>query len=145
MAVSDLEAELRSREALRYHTPLRHGGIVGLTDERLLVRTADEGTSVSFEDIGEVTIQEFDWFLAVLSVLLVGFGLLSFSRDVLFALVFTGLGVASLYWTYRKRGRVRLQVDGRAKPVAFSLDATDEFHDRLGRALDDYDLRDDAD
>lgn len=138
VAVSTLETELRPGEALRYHTPLRHGGRVGLTDERLLVRTADSATSVSFGDIDEVTIEEFDWFLGVLSLLLVGFGLLSVPRNLLFAVIFTALGVGSLYWTYRKRGRVRLHTHGRPKPLSFSLDATEEFHARLGQALDNY-------
>ncbi|NIS37148.1 MAG: hypothetical protein GWN07_39945, partial [Actinobacteria bacterium] len=67
-------------------------------------------TSVHLETIDEVTIQSFDYFLGLLSAVLVGFGLLSIERNLLGAAFFVAFGLASLYWTYRKRGQVQLHL-----------------------------------
>ncbi len=98
-------------------------------------------TSVHLETIDEVTIQSFDYFLGLLSAVLVGFGLLSIERNLLGAAFFVAFGLASLYWTYRKRGQVQLHLRERRKAVTFSLDGTDEFEAALGRALDAYEER----
>lgn len=142
--VADLEAAVESGEALRYQTALRQGGRVGLTDDRVLIVRPGETTSVHLETIREVTVQTFDWFLGLLSAVLVGFGLLSLDRSVIGGLLFVAFGLASLYWSYRKRGQVQLHLHERRKAVTFSLDATDEFHDALGAALDRYQKRLDA-
>jgi outer membrane protein assembly factor BamB len=134
-AVDDLGAHLESGEALRFHASIRGGGRVGVTDERVLVARPDEITSVHLGTIREVTIQAFDWFMGVLSVVLVGFGLLSFDRSVLGGLLFVAFGLGNLYWTYRKRGQVQLHLHNRRKAITFSLDADDEFQAALGDAV----------
>ncbi len=140
-SVAELEAAIEPGEALRYQTPIRHGGRVGLTDERVLVVRQDETTSVHLGTINEVTIQSFDWFVGLLSAVLVGFGVLSFDRSVIGGVLFLLFGVASLYWTYRKRGQVQLHLHERRKAITFSLDATEEFREALGTALDGYEAR----
>lgn len=142
--VGDVEAALDPGEALRYHAPLRRGGRVGLTDDRVIVVRPEESTSVHLEAIGEVTVQSFDWFLGLLSAVLVGFGALSLERSLVGGLAFVAFGLASLYWSYRKRGRVQLHLRNRRKSVTFSLAAAEEFREALGGALEQYQARLDA-
>lgn len=142
--VADVEAALESGEALRYHAPIRRDGRVGLTDERVIVVRGDGTTSVHLEAIGEVTVQTFDWFLGLLSAVLVGFGVLSLNRSIVGGLAFGAFGLASLYWSYRKRGQVQLHLRDRRKAVTFSLAAADEFREALGGALERYQARLDA-
>jgi hypothetical protein len=137
-SVAELEAALESGEALRYQTGIRRGGRVGVTDDRVLVIRPDETTSVHLGTIREVTIQSFDWFMGLLSGVLIIFGILSFERNVLGGMLFVAFGLASLYWSYRKRGQVQLHLHERRKSVTFSLDATDEFKSALSTALDRY-------
>lgn len=141
VAVAEVEAVVEAGEALRFHAPLRRGGRVGVTDDRVIVVRDGETTSVHLETIREVTVQTFDWFMGLLSAVLVGFGLLSLGRSVPGGLLFVGFGLASLYWSYRKRGQVQLHLKGRRKAVTFSLDATEAFHDALGTALESYQAR----
>lgn len=136
--VADLEAHVEPGEALRFQTPLRRGGRVGITDDRVIVVRPDRTTSVQLGTIAELTVQSFDWFLAVLSVALVVFGVLSFDQSVVGGLLFIAFGLASLYWTYRKRGKVQLHLHNRRKAVTFSLDATDEFRDVMDTALEPH-------
>lgn len=140
-SVTELEAAIESGEALRYQTKIRHGGRVGLTDERVLILQPEETTSVHLETINEVTIQAFDWFVGLLSAVLVGFGLLSFDRSLIGGVLFLLFGVVSLYWTYRKRGQVQLHLHERRKSITFSLDATEEFREALSTAIDGYEAR----
>ena len=139
--VAELEAHLETGEALRFHTAIRHGGRVGVTDERVLVLEAAETTSVHLETIEEVTIQSFDYYVGLLSVVVVGFGLLSLERSVIGGALFVAFGLGSLYWSYRKRGQAQLHLRGRRKAVTFSIDETDAFESALGRAIDRYEER----
>lgn len=142
--VADVERHVEAGEALRFHAPLRRGGRVGVTDDRVIV-VRDGGTKVvELPAIAEVTVQSFDWFLGLLSALLVGFGVLSLERSVIGGVLFAAFGLASLYWTYRKRGKVQLHLHGRRKAVTFSLDETEAFREALGAALEPY-RRDDLD
>lgn len=140
-SVAELEEAVESGEALRFQAPLRRGGRVGVTDDRVLVVRPEETTSVELGAIREVTIQAFDWFMGLLSAVIVGFGVLSFERSVVGGLLFVAFGLGSLYWTYRKRGQVQLHLHERRKAVTFSLDATEAFHDKLGAALERYEER----
>lgn len=142
---TDLQTHVESGEALRYQAPLRRGGRVGVTDDRVLVVRESGTTGIQLGTIAEVTVQSFDWFLGILSTVLVGFGVLSFERSVVGGLLFAGFGIASLYWTYRKRGQVQLHLHNRRKAVTFSMDATDEFRDAMDTALEPYrDRREDG-
>jgi hypothetical protein len=60
---------------------------------------------------------------------------------VIGGVLFLLFGVASLYWTYRKRGQVQLHLHERRKAITFSLDATEEFREALRTALDGYEAR----
>lgn len=130
----DPRSLLEAGEAMRFETELRDGGHLGLTDGRLLL-VRDGTTSVPFENVKEIQIQSFDWFLAILSAGLVGFGLLSIPRHVLGGIAFALAGLASLYLTYRKRGRVAVRLHTRADPVTFHLSETATFEEAWERGM----------
>lgn len=142
--VADLEAMVEAGEALRFHSALRRGGRVGVTDDRVIVLRSGETTSVELGTIAEITVQSFDWFLGILSAVLVGFGVLSFDRSVVGGLLFLAFGLASLYWTYRKRGQVQLHLHNRRKAVTFSIEETDAFRDAMDTALEPHRARSDG-
>lgn len=143
MTIARLEAAVPDGEALRYTATSRRGeGAVGLTDERLLLSTeGEEVVSASLTAVDEVTVQSFDWFLGVLSAGLVAFGIASLSRSLPAGVVFLLAGAASLWLTYRKRGRVTIRVDGRAKPLTVHLEDTDAFQDAFRGRVDAYEDR----
>lgn len=129
--MTDASDALDANETVRDRLPLRTGGSVAVTDERLLVNADEELTTVALDDVAEVTVEEFDWFLGVLSALLVGYGLYSIPRSLPLGLGFAGFGAASLYWTYRKRGKARIKVVGRPKPISVFPADTGAFYDAL--------------
>jgi hypothetical protein len=129
--MTDVTEALASDERVRERLTLRTGGSVAVTDDRLLVNADDELTRIELDEVTEVTVEDFDWFLGVLSVLLVGYGLYSIPRSALLGLVFAAFGAASLYWTYRKRGKARIKVVGRSKPISVFPADTDAFYDAL--------------
>ncbi|MDS0221054.1 hypothetical protein NDI54_06805 [Haloarcula sp. S1AR25-5A] len=101
----------------RYAGALRTGGTVVLGVDRLVVDRDDEPVVVDLDDVVEVSLQDIDWFLAVMSVALIGFGLLSLDRSVFLGGAFAVVGAASLALTYRKRYALRIQVSGRTDPL----------------------------
>lgn len=129
--MADVADALAEGETVRDRLRLRTGGTVAVTDERLLVAAGEEVTPVALDDVAEVTVEEFDWFLGVLSALLVGYGLYSVPRSLPLGLGFAAFGAASLYWTYRKRGKARIKVAGRPKPISVFPADTGAFHDAL--------------
>ncbi|GCF14576.1 hypothetical protein Harman_25110 [Haloarcula mannanilytica] len=101
----------------RYTGRLRTGGTVVLGADRLVVDRGDGPLVVDLDDVVEVSLQDIDWFLAVMSAALVGFGLLSLDRSVLLGGAFAVAGAVSLALTYRKRNALRIQVTGRTDPL----------------------------
>ena len=101
----------------RYTGTLRPGGAVVLGADRLVVDRGDEPVVVDFDDVVAVSLQDIDWFLAVMSAALVGFGLLSLDRSVLLGGAFAVAGAISLALTYRKRYALRIRVTGRTDPL----------------------------
>jgi hypothetical protein len=101
----------------RYAGTLRTGGTVVLGPDRLVVDRGDSPVVIDLDDVVEVSLQDVDWFLAVMSAALVGFGLLSLDRSVLLGGAFAVAGAASLALTYRKRYALRIQVSGRTDPL----------------------------
>jgi hypothetical protein len=137
MREDPLQAAVPGGEALRYSGALRHGGRVGLTDERLLV-VREETTSVEFSAVEAVEMEDFDWFVGLLSVLLLGLGLWGLTRNPPLGLLFAAAGVASVYVSYRKRSKATVLVHDRPKPLTLYPTAAGEFYDALGRALATY-------
>ena len=143
MSSDRLEAAVPTGEALRYRGQLRSDGCIGFTDERLLI-SRNEVTNVDLESVHSVEFEDFDWFLGVMSAGLVAFGLYSTTKNVIAGLAFALAGAASLYLTYRKRGKATVRVRGRAKPLVLYPDDGDEFHDVFEAALASYQERLDA-
>lgn len=143
MAVERLETRVPDGEALRYTESLRtdENAAVGFTDERLLVSRDDDVLSVGFEHVKEVTVADYDYFVAIMSVALVAFGVLSLDRNVLAALAFVGAGLGSLWLVYRKRGKTQVDVWNRAKPVVIYPESPNEFLEEFERRLDRYEQR----
>ncbi|MFU1780672.1 hypothetical protein ACM16X_04755 [Haloarcula japonica] len=101
----------------RYTCTLRTGGTVVLGADRLVVDRGDEPVVVELDDVVEASLQDIDWFLAVMSAALIGFGLLSLDRSILLGGAFAAAGAVSLALTYRKRYALRIQVTGRTDPL----------------------------
>lgn len=132
--MTDLDAAVGDA-AVRDRLGLRRGGTVAVTDDELLIAADDEVTRVALDDVAEVTYEEFDWFLGVLSVALVAWGLFSTQRSLPIGLAFAAFGAGSLYWTYRKRGKAKIRVVDRPKPLTvFPADST-AFMDALEVAM----------
>ncbi|EMA18561.1 hypothetical protein [Haloarcula argentinensis] len=101
----------------RYTGTLRTGGTVVLAADRLVVDRGDGPVVIDLDDVVKVSLQDIDWFLAVMSAALIGFGLLSLDRSVLLGGAFAVAGTVSLALTYRKRYALRIQVTGRTDPL----------------------------
>lgn len=141
-----LAATVPEGEALRYVDDLRTGGAVGFTDERLLVvPDEDSPTSVALESVESVELQDVDWFDLVLGVVLFAFGVASVPRSAPVGGLLILAAVVSIVLTYRKRGRSRVSVHGRAKPLELYPADDQGFYGAFERALDEYRERLDAD
>lgn len=102
---------------IRESHALRSGGTLDVTDDELVITRDDDPVRIEIDRIVEVSHASFDYFLGILSLALVGFGILSLERNVPAALVFGAIGAASLYRTYGRRGQLKFRVKGRAKPL----------------------------
>lgn len=129
-AFADIEPDIAVSFALR------GGGHLGLGEDAVYVARDDETLRVDAGDIVEVQQNDVDWFHAILSVVLVGFGLWATTRNVLGGLAFSAAGVASLYVTYRKRGTLTFQVQGRAKPLKLYPERSEEAYEALRPLMD---------
>jgi hypothetical protein len=123
--------------AERYAGTLRSGGSVVLGADRLVVDRGDGPVVVDLDDVVEVSLQDVDWFLAVMSAALVGFGLLSLDQSVLLGGAFAVAGAVSLALTYRKRDALRIRVAGRADPLRCYPEDPGTLLAELNRALSD--------
>ncbi|MEF8829378.1 MAG: hypothetical protein V5A49_10100 [Haloarcula sp.] len=121
----------------RYAGTLRAGGTVVLGADRLVVDRGDGPVVVDLDDVVEVSLQDVDWFLAVMSAALVGFGLLSLDQSALLGGAFAVAGAVSLALTYRKRDALRIQVTGRTDPLRCFPADPQALLAELERALDD--------
>lgn len=117
-------------ELFDFQADLRRGGWVGVTSSALVVST-DEEYRIDAAAIQEVTVEDLDYFVGLLGLVLVGYGLYSVRADALFGLGFTAIGLGSLYLTYRKRNRVRIRVTGRPKPLTVYPTSTAALTDAL--------------
>lgn len=112
---------------------LRRGGSLTLTPDGIYVDRPDEDTiRVDHGNVIEIQYESVDWFVAILSVVLVGFGLYSTPRDVLLGLAFAAAGAVSLYLTYRKRDKLSFKVSGRAKPLLVYPENAERVYRTLG-------------
>lgn len=139
MSSDQLRDVVPEGEALRYTSELRTGGVIGLTDDRLLIlRGDDPPVSVEHRDVDDVEFQDFDYFVGVLSVVLVGFGILSTRRNLVAGIGLAAAGVVSLYVSYRKRDRAMVNTHSRPKPlVLYPVDAS-TFYDAYDRRLEPH-------
>lgn len=124
---------------------LRRGDRVEVQEDALIITGVQEDTiRVELDDVAEVTRRRMDWFTGVLSVLLVGIGLLLTQSDVVGGLLLAAAGAVSVYLTYRRRDEMNLRIRGRTKPLQIYPEDGDRFYTDLGRLLEVEDARDDA-
>lgn len=125
---------------------LRHGNEIAFRDDVLFIdKGGDEETfRVELDDVVEVTRRTVDWFTGVMSVLLVGIGLLLTTDSVLGGLGFAAAGAVSVYLTYRRRDEMNLRVRGRTKPLKVYPVNGDRFYADLERMLEVEAARDDG-
>ncbi len=128
--------ELEAGERLHYRAELRRGGDVAVTEDRVLVRSADDLVSVPYENLSEVNYEEFDWFLAIISVALVGLGAYGLTQNPLLGLFFALAGLWSLYRLYRLRGLVRIHTHSQPKPLELYPEDVDELYGALEPAIE---------
>ncbi len=122
---------------LSHQGMLRRGGEVGITEDfgALVIVRDGEPIRVSIEDIVEVTVRDFDWYLALLGLGVTGFGLLSLERSVPLGVAFTAVGLVSLGLTYRKREQMNIRVTGRTDPLTLYPVDPDTLYEELEVAL----------
>lgn len=122
--------------SLTKQEPLRLSeGWAGFDDETLYLDRDGERVRVAFENVTEVTFRDYDYFLVVLSVVLVGFGVWFVHRTPA-SLLFSLVGLASLARLFRRRNEVTVRVAGRPKPIRFHPEDPGTFYDRLGREME---------
>ncbi|UHQ98452.1 hypothetical protein HYG81_22970 (plasmid) [Natrinema zhouii] len=128
--------DLETGERLHYRGGLRSGDEIAVTDRRVLVRGADETTSVPYTNVSEISNESFDWFLTILSLALVGFGLYSIGENAFIGIGMTLFGLWSVYRTYRHRDRVRIHTHSQAKPVEVFPEEVEALYDELEPAIE---------
>lgn len=128
--------ELDRGERLHYRGELRSGDEIAVTERRVLVRGPDEITSVPYTNVSEVSHESFDWFLALMSLALAGFGVYSIPANAAVGAGLTAFGLWSLYRTYRHRDRVRIHTHSQPKPVEVFPANVDALYGELEPAID---------
>lgn len=117
---------------------LRREDSITLTEDGVYVDRADgETVFAALDDVVEIQHESVDWFIAILSVCLLGFGLYSTTEHVLGGLGFAAAGVASLYLVYRKRGAISFKVTNRPKPLTVYPEHPERVYRALGALMDE--------
>lgn len=128
--------DLETGERLHYRGGLRSGDEIAVTDRRVLVRNDPETTSVPYTNVSEISNESFDWFLTILSLALVGFGLYSFSENAVVGAGIVLFALWSVHRTYRHRDRVRIHTHSQPKPVEVFPEDVDGLYDELEPAIE---------
>lgn len=128
--------ELEQGERLHHRGALRHGGDVAVTEDRVLVRSAGELVSVPYENVSEVSHEQFDWFIGLVSAALVVFGVYGLTQNPLVGAFFVMAGLWSLQRSYRHRDLVRIHAHNQPKPVELYPEDVDELYAALEPAIE---------
>lgn len=128
--------ELDRGERLHYRGELRSGDEIAVTERRVLVHGTEETTSVPYTNVSEISHESFDWFLAIMSLALAGFGVYSVPANTFVGVGLAVVGLWSLYRTYRHRDRVRIHTHSQPKPVEVFPEDVDALYAKLEPAID---------
>lgn len=112
---------------------LRPGGWIGYNDEGVYI-DRDEGDRIKIRhgNVTQVGLKSTDWDIVVMSLLLVGIGaFVGVTRNPLVGVGFAVAGVASLYWSYRKRYKLVIHVENERKPISVYPTHPAECHETL--------------
>jgi len=112
---------------------LRMGGWIGYNDEAVYIDRDDgEKIKIPHGSVKQVALRNAEWDLAVMSLLLVGVGaFVGATRNPIAGVAFGAVGVASLYWTYRKRYKLVIHVENKRKPISVYPTHPGECHETL--------------
>ena len=112
---------------------LRRGGWIGYNETGVYVDRDDETRiKIQHGNITQVGLKSAEWDLVVMSVVLVGVGVfVGTTRNPLVGTGFAAVGVASLYWSYRKRHELVIHVANEPKPIAVYPTHPTECHETL--------------
>lgn len=116
---------------------LRMGGWIGYSDDSVYIDRDDgEKIKIRHERVARVTLRNAEWDLAVMSLLLVGVGgFVGATRNPIAGVAFGAVGVASLYWTYRKRYKLVIHVENKRKPISVYPTHPSECHETLAEQI----------
>ncbi|MFB6255097.1 MAG: hypothetical protein ABEI06_10865 [Halobacteriaceae archaeon] len=121
----------------RYEMELRRKEIIDIGPEDVVIRSKnDQPIRIEYDNITEISHKRMDWFLMVLSAVVVVFGILSLRRTILGGIAFLAFGLISIYWTYRKRQEIKIFVTDRGKPITIYPDDGVKCYRILGEAMD---------
>jgi hypothetical protein len=111
---------------------LRPGGWVGYSEEAVFVDRGDERLKIDNERIVQVGLRVIEWDLVVMSILLVGIGgYVTLSLNPLVGVAFAVVGALSLYYTYRQRYELVIEVENEIKPVTVHPSHPKKCHETL--------------
>ena len=129
---------LERGERLHYRGALRRDGEdVAVTEDRVVLRRADEVISVRYESVSEINHEQFDWFLGIISGSLTVFGLYSMVvHNPLVGAFFALAGLWSIRRSYRFRDLVRIHTHNQPKPLELYPEDVDRLYLHLEPAMD---------
>lgn len=117
---------------------LRGGGWIGYSDDALYVATGDDDDRIRIPNdaVELLTLNQVEWDIAVMSLLLVGVGgYVVATMEPLVGVIFAAVGLFSLYRTYRRRYELTIRVENRPKPVSVFPEHPIECHETLAEQV----------
>ena len=116
---------------------LRRGGWIGYNEEGVYVdRNGGTKIRVRHGNVTQIALRGAEWDLVVMSLVLVGVGVfVGATRNPLVGIGFAAVGVASLYWSYRKRHELVIHVANERKPIAVHPTHPAECHETLAERV----------
>lgn len=109
---------------------LRNGGEISVDNSAIYIdRPQDDEIIIRKKNVRKVSLEVFKWSLALMSLVTVAFGTyFALAVNLLGGVLFSGIGVWSLYRTYTKRYALFVWVDGQAGPITVYPERPKECH-----------------
>lgn len=126
-----------AREATITRMGLRRGGWVGYNEVGIYVdQDNGERLKIRHGDVTQIELKTVEWDVVVMSLLLVAIGgYVGATQNPLVGIGFSVVGLASLYWSYRKRYKLVVRVEGERTPVSMYPTHPTECHETLAERV----------
>ena len=126
-----------AREATITRMGLRRGGWVGYNEAGIYVDRDDgERLKIRHGDVAAIELKTVEWDVVVMSLLLVAIGsYVGATQNPFVGIGFGVVGLASLYWSYRKRYKLVVRVEGERTPVSVYPTHPTECHETLAERV----------